>query len=105
METATKPKAVKLGVTVSTATVSALIKKDPDFGVFVYQSLHRHRRGDWGDLSDEDKALNDAALTDDPELAGRIFSRFNYEKDRTLDIYIITEGDRSSTCILFPTEY
>jgi hypothetical protein len=26
--------------------------------------LHRHSRGDWGDISAEDKALNDQALVD-----------------------------------------
>ncbi len=61
--------------------------------------LDRHHCGDWGDLGDEDKAANDAALTS----GGRIFSAY-YLPDQT-KIWIITEWDRSATTILLPSEY
>lgn len=61
--------------------------------------LNRHVCGDWGDVCDEDRALNDQALID----GSRILSAYHL-KDGT-KIWIITEADRSSTCILLPEEY
>lgn len=61
--------------------------------------LNRHLGGDWGDICDEDKRLNDEAV----ECGFRILSAFKTQKDVTL--WIITEADRSSTCILLPEEY
>lgn len=61
--------------------------------------LTRHVAGDKGDLCDEDKRTNEQALID----GGRIFSAYHL-KDGT-KIWIITEADRSSTCVLLPSEY
>jgi hypothetical protein len=61
--------------------------------------LDRHVQGDWGDLDDEDKAANDRAIQD----GTRIFSAYYIQPD--VKIWIITEADRSSTCILLPSEY
>ena len=61
--------------------------------------LKRHQSGDWGDLSSEDKALNSQAVT----TGGRIFSA--YQTEKSVKIWVITEADRSSTCILLPSEY
>jgi hypothetical protein len=61
--------------------------------------LDRHVRGDWGDVCDEDSEANDLALKD----GSRIFSVYHL-KDGT-KIWVITEADRSSTCILLPEEY
>lgn len=60
--------------------------------------LLRHVRGDWGDLGPEDKKANDQALID----GSRIFSAYLVEGQK---IWVITEADRSSTCILLPDEY
>lgn len=77
------------------------MQEDNDFGLFVMVSLERHKNGDWGNLWDEDKALNDEALED----GNRIMSAYN-RKDRPKDkIWIITEADRSVTTVLFPDEY
>lgn len=65
----------------------------------VLKCLERHCSGDWGDLDEDDKELNNAALN---EGEGRIFSA--YETD-VGSIYIITESDRSVTTILLPEEY
>jgi hypothetical protein len=54
---------------------------------------------DWGDLCDEDKQANEEAL----EQGFRILSCYRVGGGRR--IYIITEADRSSTCILLPEEY
>ena len=57
--------------------------------------LARHARGDWG----EDKALNDEAVKD----GSRILSA--YRTKVGVKLWVITEADRSSTCILLPDEY
>ena len=61
--------------------------------------LDRHVRGDWGDLSKEDRHENEFSLTNDL----RILSA--YQLRNGTKIWIITEADRSSTCILLPEEY
>ena len=59
--------------------------------------LSRHENGDWGDLDEEDSAANQAAVTN----GDRILSCYNIEGTR---VYVITEADRSSTCILLASE-
>lgn len=61
--------------------------------------LDRHVTGDWGEVCDEDKEANNQALKD----LTRILSAYSLP-DGT-KIWIITEADRSSTCILLPEEY
>ena len=61
--------------------------------------LNRHIRGDWGDVCPEDAELNDEALHD----GSRILSAYMTAKGEKL--WIITEADRSSSCILLPSEY
>ena len=61
--------------------------------------LLRHVAGNWGDLCDEDKQTNEQSLID----GGRIFSA--YHLDDGTKIWVITEEDRSSSCVLLPSEY
>jgi hypothetical protein len=61
--------------------------------------LARHLRGDWGEVDAEDWQLNDQALAD----GGRLLSAYTTLKGGRL--WVITEADRSSTCILRPEEY
>ena len=81
-----------LGRTVATPAVMAL-------GIDLSSFMHRHHCGDWGDLCEEDKQANEEALAED----FRILSCYHAGNGRR--IYIITEADRSSTCILLPEEY
>jgi len=60
--------------------------------------IHRHLAGDWGDLDKEDKKRNNEALID----GSRIFSSYNVGESK---VWVITESDRSSTCLLLPSEY
>ena len=62
--------------------------------------LRRHLGGDWGDLSDNDRRLNDAALKSGED---RLFSSYQVTPD--LRLWIITEWDRSITTLLLPSEY
>ena len=61
--------------------------------------LSRHVRGDWGEVCAEDKGLNDQSLID----GSRLLSA--YRSLNGTRIWIITEADRSSTCVLLPEEY
>jgi hypothetical protein len=61
--------------------------------------LTKHARGEWGELDDHDTEANQTALRE----GGRILSSY---KTRLGDvIWVISEADRSSTCILLPEEY
>ena len=62
--------------------------------------LYRHLSGDWGDLNDSDRRLNDAALQSGED---RLFSSYQVAPD--LKLWIITEWDRSVTTLLLPDEY
>jgi hypothetical protein len=81
-----------LGRTVATPAVMAL-------SIDLASYMHRHHCGDWGDLEEGDKQLNEEALTN----GDRILSCYQVGDGRR--IYIITEADRSSTCVMFPEEY
>ena len=88
-----------LGQTVQTAGVASESETDQKFSDFVRSSIGRHVMGDWGDVSPEDKAANDTALT----TGERVLSA--YEEPPMPKIWIITEWDRSVTTVLFPDEY
>jgi hypothetical protein len=85
-----------LGQTVATPGALEALEasgQTPDF------FLDKHVQGDWGTVDDEDKRANDQALID----GERIVSAY-----KTLlgeKIWVITEADRASTCILLPSEY
>lgn len=88
-----------LGRLVMTRGVNDQVAENTAFAKFVMSSLTRHRRGDWGNLSDEDKQENEVSL----KQGFRLLSA--YEAEGLRKIWIITEADRSSTTILFPDEY
>lgn len=88
-----------LGKTVLTREVYRWMVTNGEFACFVNSSLKRHSRGDWGNLSSEDRAQNELALKD----GSRLLSA--YEHWRLPKIWIITEADRSVTTVLFPDEY
>ncbi len=62
--------------------------------------LRRHINGDWGEhLDGHDIKQNMIALTE----GGRLVSAYQTRKGE--DLWVITEEDRSSTCLLLPSEY
>jgi len=94
----TPPKArFSPGRVVMTVGVNALIRQR-QLNPIVY--LHRHLAGDWGELSEYDKRQNNAALRSGQD---RILSC--YQVAPGLQLWIITEGDRSVTTLLLPDEY
>lgn len=62
--------------------------------------LSRHIIGDWGELSTDDSLANDEAVKTGED---RILSSYCL-KDKS-EIWVITEGDRSATTLLLPSEY
>jgi hypothetical protein len=83
-----------------TRGVADEVAQNEAFAKFVLNSLKRHANGDWGDMSQDDKAENELSLR---EGNLRLFSA--YEHPTLPKIWIITEADRSATTILFPDEY
>jgi hypothetical protein len=61
--------------------------------------LSRHIVGDWGVVPAEDKQENELSV----EKGFRILSA--YVLKTGVKIWIISEADRSSTCLLLPSEY
>lgn len=96
-----KEQKFELGQTVMTRGVHELVKDDGDFYAFVMVSLARHARGDWGDICREDMDVNEDALRN----GERLFSAYKREGIPNGKIWIITEADRKTTTVLFPSEY
>ena len=78
--------------------VANLVRKKRLFASFVQKSLDRYRKGDWGDMGDEEKSLNQDNLIRNL----RLFA--SYESPNLLEIWITTEPDRSSSTVMFPDE-
>jgi len=78
------------------ATPNALQTVPPES---IQTALARHRAGDWGDCSLEDRQANDEALIH----GGRLLSV--YHTDDQIKFWIIPEADRSATTVLLPEDY
>jgi hypothetical protein len=96
-----RPPLFFLGQVVATPAALALLEKH---GVAPATLLSRHQRGDWGDLTRNDRLENDAAL-----LSGsRLLSAYVINGER---IWVITEAvgedgtTRESSCVLLPKDY
>ena len=62
--------------------------------------VNRHVTGDWGEVDDHDRKENQLAL----EQGLRLMSVYTLSITG-VKIWVITEADRSSTCVLLPEEY
>lgn len=89
-----------LGQTVGTPAALSLLE---GLGIHPSMLLFRHANGDWGDISDKDKAANDAAAAATGDNAERVLSVYEVAPDQK--VWIITEWDRSVTTLLLPSEY
>lgn len=105
----------ELGQLVATPGALALMERSKTNPALI---VSRHMHADWGDICQEDQALNDQALID----RSRLMSVYRLVSPETLaatpsknrsnlpTVWIITEavgedGRRASTCILLPEEY
>lgn len=91
--TVTERRGLPLGRVVQTAGVAQIVAPDA-----VRAAIARHQAGDWGLCVQYDRAANDRAVLD----GGRVVSVWTDGPSR---FYVITEGDRSSTCVMLATEY
>jgi hypothetical protein len=87
----------KLGKVVATPGALRAIEEN---GVDMWSLLNRHVNGDWGCIPEEDARENQISV----ENGYRVMSSFPLN-DRGDKLWIITEADRSSTCLLLPDEY
>jgi hypothetical protein len=83
---------------------TAVLKASEEAKVNIINLFERHIAKDRGDLSDDDKRLNDEALHN----GSRILSAYILPPD--VKIWIITEGtdekgERAATTALLPEEY
>lgn len=85
-----------LGTLVATPGALAALEES---GEDALQFFCRHARCDWGEVDAGDRRANDQALVDD----ARILSA--YRTKLGVKIWVITEADRSSSCVLLPSEY
>ena len=81
-----------------TRGIENLIKESEKAADFIFDSLIRYYKGDWGEMCQEDKECNDYAVNHNE----RIFAAY---RNDDFKIWIITEWDRSYTTILLPEEY
>ena len=89
-----------LGRVVATAAVAAAVPLNQ-----ITALLDRHAAGDWGEISEDDRAANDEAARSGD---GRLFSSYSTSEHGTL--WIITddirgEGEGPLTTVMFPEDY
>ena len=77
--------------------IQAMIE-DGEFHTSVLNMIFRYIAGDWGEMCESDKRLNDNAVKD----GDRVVAAYESKKGK---VYIITEWDRSVTTVLFADEY
>jgi len=89
-----------VGRIVTTASIAAKVEPER-----VMYWLIRHRNGDFGQLCDEDIAVNNEAI----QHGGRVLSRYEHDGQ---PVYVITEpvgpdlgGYTPVTTVLYATEY
>lgn len=88
----------ELGEIVATTNAMAALEAR-GLTALLQTAANRHVLGDWGDLCEEDRQLNEEAVKTD----GRLMSV--YRVDNALTLWVITEWDRSYTTILLPEDY
>lgn len=91
-----------LGKLCATRLVANTAAENRAFENFIWRSLARYQKGDWGDLSTNDKRANELAVQQGDL---RILAAYDYEAQPDMKIWIITEADRSVTTVMFPDEY
>lgn len=78
----------------ATKAINEKMNADPIFSLFVFQSLNRFLARDWGEVSEEDAATNNAA----PDYALGVYIDQNGVK-------IWIKADDPAITVLFPSEY
>ena len=91
--------------TYCTQKLNEWMRGSADRIAWVQNCLTRHTLFDWGDIDAEDLYANDIATVSE----GRIFSAYTIPESMYVGgddkIWIITRDDKSTTTVLFPSEY
>ena len=93
-----------LGQTIITRSVSDLVSISDKFSSFAMKCIFGHKACNWGDLDPEGIECNNLALTFGARIISSYTIPFSFGFDQS-KVWIITEADRSSTTILFPSDY
>ena len=80
--------------------VNQLSQVDHNFKIFLQVSVGRYVHGDWGDILDSTKSINEENAMYG---IGRIFAKYNDVRGRS--ICIISNLDNHETNIVFADEY
>ena len=96
----------QIGQLVTTQRITGDIINTENFSEFCEKSLQRHQIGDWGDMPEEDKLANEEALINGDRIVSGYLIPDNLQgKTNGTKIWIITEYNRETTTILYPSEY
>ena len=88
-----------LGAIVATPNALATLARH---GRTPAEFIARHATGDWSELCPEDAAENALSVA----RGFRVFSSYTYDEAQPgRKVWVITEADRSSTCVLLPDDY
>jgi len=99
---------------VLTRAINDKLADDDKFAAFVWQSLLRFNRGDWGDVGPDDWKANDEDLVSlNMGPLGRILASYKftrcYEECHRITVWIIRntaeEDGTQAITVLFPSEY
>ena len=110
---------VPLGHLVATRAVDRHLLGEAEGRAFVMACLRRHAGGDWGDLDGHDAEANNLALVTGARILSSYLIPEQVRRDAGVDdgdgigherLWIITEaedseGVRSQTTLLFPSDY
>ena len=94
-ETARRPRFSLGDVVITPGALAAFVAA----GAYISPYLAQHQQGAWGNLDPTDLRANEHAV----QVGARLLSAYHLTDGTT--IWIITEADRSSTCVLLPSEY
>lgn len=96
--------AFKTGKVVCTQSIDRMMRNDPNFASWATVCLERHCSRDWGDISENDKEMNDESVRQEKEggFPDMLMSSYRFG---TMEIWIMTESNRSVTTLLLPEEY
>lgn len=96
---------LKLGQVVGTRNFVALFQNETQLNTAAHMVLRKYQFGDWGLVSVRSKALSDEAL--DTNSPGRVLAKYSIKapNGRYVDIFVLTEWDRSVTTLMLTEDY
>lgn len=92
----------ELGHVVLSRGVDLFVSDKEPLKMWISKCLKQHHSGDCGDMDADEQVANFEAIMGGQ---ARVFSSYDNETFPDGKIWIITEADRSSTMVLFPSEY